>query len=128
MKHNLSEEVRRMQKLAGIITEAKENSPLPPKSTSTAASPESQNSKTVSPNVVNLPDEKRLQMAIDKSPLMLQRLKDIGVTELDGLFSVILSKTKLEDTSKTVIIAAITRALKDLEPTKPTITTTAGKD
>ena len=55
---------------------------------------------------------------------MLSRLEKFDqIPELDGLFKSVLEKTSLEDVNKTTIIASLAKALKDIAPDSPTITT-----
>lgn len=107
MKHNISDDVKRMQKLAGIINEAT----LPP------------TTSTQSTDVINKPDEKRLQSALKMNKILLSLLKNIDSTELDGFFKTLLNLTSLEKTSKASIMAALGRALKDMNATSSDITT-----
>ena len=72
----------------------------------------------------NTSDEQMLLALIDKSPALLNRLKLIGQpNELDGFFQILLNKTGIEDANKQTIILALRKALDDLAPGEPTITT-----
>ena len=101
---NLITEVERMKQLAGI----------PPAA--------SQATKTI-----NTSDEKKLEDAIKQSSYIKSRLENIGtIQELDGFFKTVLSFTSIDDISKTNLITALRKAMEDINPGSPTITTKKG--
>jgi hypothetical protein len=72
----------------------------------------------------NTGDEATLEKIINQLPTLLSRLEKFDqIIELDGLFKSVLEKTSLEDVPKTTIIAALAKALKDIAPASPTVTT-----
>jgi hypothetical protein len=73
---------------------------------------------------VNTTDEKSFQTALENDPAIKNKLNNItSIDELDGIFKLILSKVSFKDISKSNIINALSKALKELEPTSSTITT-----
>jgi len=107
----LPEEIRRMQKLAGIVTEI--NPPTPPNFPNSSLN-----------NTINTGDETRLNNIVNKLPILITALNNINQPiELDGLFKIILTATSLEDTPKNIIIGALNKALRELEPNSQKITT-----
>ena len=76
------------------------------------------------PSLTNTSDEKMLSALVDKLPTLIARLQNIDTPiELDGLFKIIVAKLGLKNANKQTVILALRKALKDLEPNEPTITT-----
>ena len=74
--------------------------------------------------VKNTSDEKTLETILIKTPALINRLKTIDqVNELDGLFKMILEQTNLTDVNKQTVMMALKRALDEISPNEPTITT-----
>jgi hypothetical protein len=74
--------------------------------------------------VTNTSDEKNLGKILLQVPALVARLKNIDqVIELDGLFELILQQTNLTDVSKQTVMNALKKALEDMAPGEPTITT-----
>jgi len=110
---HLIQEAKRFQQLAGVINE--EENKLP------------SNSKGAT-STVNTPDETMLDKAIEINPSLIKRLQNISnPIELDGLFKIILSDTSLKEVPKSQIVNALVKALKEIEPTKTSITTVKPK-
>jgi hypothetical protein len=117
-------ETKRMQQLAGILKEAigddialkfSNTKPNTPPGATPGISPTS---------TVNTSDEKKVDRVIDLVPSVIQALGKIdGPLELDGLFKVIIGDTSLKNVPKSQIVAALNKALKELEPNGTTITT-----
>jgi hypothetical protein len=65
-----------------------------------------------------------LSALVDKLPTLKDRLQNVDQTnELDGLFKIIVAKLGLKNANKQTVILALRKALEDLEPNEPTITT-----
>jgi hypothetical protein len=76
------------------------------------------------PSLTNTSDEKMLSALVDKLPTLIARLQNIDTPiELDGLFKIIVAKLGLKNANKQTVILALRKALEDLEPNEPTITT-----
>ena len=75
-------------------------------------------------SVSNTSDETNLEKIVIQLPVLINRLKKFDqIVELDGLFKAILEQTSLKDVSKQTIMDALRRALKEMEPDSPTVTT-----
>jgi hypothetical protein len=78
----------------------------------------------VKSSTTNTSDEKTLGKTIIQLPALINRLKMIDQPiELDGLFAVILELTGLTDVNKQTVMLALKKALDELAPGEPTITT-----
>lgn len=78
--------------------------------------------------IVNTTDEKSFQTALENDPAIKNKLNNItSIDKLDGIFKLILSKVSFKDIPKSNIITALSKALKELEPTSSTITTKKSK-
>jgi hypothetical protein len=76
------------------------------------------------PSVTNTGDELGLEKIVIQLPVLINRLKKFDqIVELDGLFKAILEQTSLKDVSKQTIMGALAKALKEMAPGEPTITT-----
>ena len=74
--------------------------------------------------VENTPDETNVGKALNVAPNVVAKLKLINQpTELDGTFKLVLDYSELKDISKSTIVAALRRALEELEPDSQTINT-----
>ena len=81
------------------------------------------------PSLNNTSDEKNLETALEKSPVLIARLKNIQQpNELDGFFQILLNKTGIEDSSKQMIILALRKALDNSSPNNPTFTSPITKN
>jgi hypothetical protein len=85
--------------------------------------------EVVEPPLNNTSDEKNLETALEKSPVLIARLKNIQQpNELDGFFQILLNKTGIEDSSKQMIILALRKALDNSSPDNPTFTSPITKN
>jgi len=74
--------------------------------------------------VVNTSDETNLEKVIIQLPALINRLEKFDqIIELDGLFKAILEQTSLKDVNKQTIMVALKKALDDIAPGEPTLTT-----
>lgn len=75
-------------------------------------------------DVKNTPDETNFEKSLNAAPNVVAKLKLINQpTELDGTFKLVLDYSELKNISKTTIVAALRRALEELEPDSQTINT-----
>lgn len=78
----------------------------------------------VPPDIINTPDEKAVKQALEMNNALLQKMARISnVNELDGYLKIMLDKTTLNTTSKSSVLAAFNKVLKDLAPNSTTIST-----
>jgi hypothetical protein len=78
----------------------------------------------IKPGITNTPDETNLGKAMEKAPNIIAKLKLINQpTELDGTFKLVLDYSELKNISKSTIIAALKRAMDELNPDSQTVNT-----
>jgi hypothetical protein len=81
------------------------------------------NSKNQTVSLNNTSDEINLETALEKSPVLIARLKLIGQTnELDGFFQILLNKTGIKNANKQTIRLALQKALDNSSPDNPSYT------
>ena len=89
---------------------------------------DAKNQSSPKSSLTNTSDEKMLSALVDKLPTLIARLQNIDThIELDGLFKIIVEKLGLKNANKQTIILALKRALDDLAPGEPTISTKKAK-
>ena len=76
------------------------------------------------PSLTNTSDEKMLSALVDKLPTLKARLQNVDQTnELDGFFTTFIEQLGLKNVNKQTVILALRKALENLAPDEPTITT-----
>jgi len=76
------------------------------------------------PSLTNTSDEKMLSALVDKLPTLKAKLKNVDQPiELDGFFKTFIEQLGLKNVSKQTVMLALRKALDNLTPGEPTITT-----
>ena len=89
---------------------------------------DAKNQSSPKSSLTNTSDEKMLSALVDKLPTLKARLQKVDQTnELDGFFTTFIEQLGLKNVNKQTVILALRKALENLAPNEPTITTKKAK-